>query len=395
MKRTWLWGALGAVALVPLGFGGWLMSLPPAPPAMDAAPISAGEEAATLAALKPTKRARPVIAVLGANGDTMTETTDYVMPYGILKRADVAEVLALSTGPGTVQLYPALKAEPDATTAAFDRQYPDGADYVIVPAMSRDDDPAVMAWLKAQAAKGAKIVSVCAGAKVTAAAGLLDHRRATTHWFYRTSLPKAHPAVQMVADRRFVVDRNVATTTGITASMPMMLTLVEAIGGRAKAEATARDLGVAAWDARHASAAFRFSRPFAATVAGNTLAVWGHETLGVPLSAGMDEVSLALVADAWSRTYRSKVTTFAAAAGPVTTRSGLRIRPDETAASWPPATRVAPEGRPAQALDAALAGIGGRYGAATANLVATQLEYPRRPGRDVRTVAAAEAGRAL
>ena len=49
--------------------------------------------------------------------------------------------MAVATEPGPVELYPALTVEPDATVAAFDARYPDGADYVIVPAMSRDDDP--------------------------------------------------------------------------------------------------------------------------------------------------------------------------------------------------------------------------------------------------------------
>lgn len=395
MNRRLLWGALAAPLLVAAGLGGWIATLPPAPPPMTAAQVPADETAATLAALKPVKRARPVVAVLGAGGDTMTETTDYVMPYGILRRADVADVLALSTEPGPLKLYPALAAEPDATTAEFDRRYPDGADYVVVPAMGRDDDPVVLAWLRAQSAKGAKVIGICAGAKVAAAAGLLDQRRATTHWFYRARLPKDHPGLTVVDDRRFVVDRNVATTTGISASMPMMLTLIEAIGGRAKAEAVAADLGVASWDARHASAAFRFSRPFATTVLGNSLAVWDRETLGAPLADGMDEVSLALAADAWSRTFRSRVVTYAPNEEPVTTRSGLRLRPERIAARWPAEERIGLAGRPAQVLDDTLARIAKRYGADTAGLVATQLEYPKRPGvgRSVRTLAAAKAAR--
>ena len=94
--------------------------------------------------------------------------------------------------------------------------------------------------------------------------------------------------------------------------MPMSLTLIEAIAGRDKAEAVARDLGLTSWDARHASGAFTFTRPFALTAIGNTL-VPNKEELGIGLTPGIDEVSLALVADAWSRTYRSRAMTFAAA----------------------------------------------------------------------------------
>ena len=103
-------------------------------------------------------------------------------------------------------LFPALKVEPDATIAQFDALHPEGADYVIVPAMSRDDDPTVIKWIKAQAAKDAIIIGVCAGAKVVANAGLLDGKRATTHWYYLEELLVRHPNIRYVADRRFVVD---------------------------------------------------------------------------------------------------------------------------------------------------------------------------------------------
>jgi putative intracellular protease/amidase len=278
-----------------------------------------------------------------------------------------------------VTLFPVLTVEPQATVADFDAQHPDGADYVIVPAMSRDDDPAALQWIRSQAAKGAIVVGVCAGAKVVASTGLLDGRRATTHWYYLKELRGKHPAIDYVADRRLVVDRGVATTTGITASMPMSLTLIEAIAGRDKAEAVGRDLGLAQWDARHDSAAFQFTRPFALTAIGNTLAFWNREQLGIELAPGVDEVSLALVADAWSRTYRSRAVTFAGTADAQQTRNGLRILPDQVAASWP-TERLLPAIaalQPAKALDQALHGIEARYGMPTADFVAMQLEYPR------------------
>ena len=306
-----------------------------------------------------------------------TETTDYLMPYGVLKRADVAEVMLLAPEAAPVQLYPALRVRPQATTDQFDALYPEGADYVIVPAMSRDDDPAVQGWIRAQAERGATIIGVCAGAMVVAETGLLDGRKATTHWFFVKRLRKGHPEVRYVRDRRLVTDGRVATTTGISASMPMALTLVEAIAGREKAEAVARSIGLDDWDARHRSADFRFNRPFATTVLSNVMAFWNRERLGLELTPGMDEVSLALTADAWSRTYRSKAATFAARE--VTTLNGVQVLPDEIAADWPGATRLAAVGRqaPMPTLGATLAGIEARYGERTGAVVAMQLELPR------------------
>ena len=375
--RLVLWCGLGAAALLATIGGAWIFTLPQAASFGATPSITKEERDATIAALHLPKRQRPLIAVIGINDST--ETTDYLMPYGILRRADVADVVALGTRPGPVTLFPVLTVEPQATVAEFDAQHPEGADYVIVPAMSRDDDPAALQWIKSQAAKGAIIVGVCAGAKVVGNTGLLDGKRATTHWYYLKELRDKHPAIHYVADRRLVVDGRVATTTGITASMPMSLTLIEAIAGRDKAEAVGRDLGLAQWDTRHDSGAFKFTRSFALTAIRNTMAFWNREQLGIELAPGVDEVSLALVADAWSRTYRSRAVTFAGTAGAQQTRSGMRIFAEQAAANWPAERRLpAIEGlQPAKALDNALYGIEARYGTRTADFVAMQLEYPR------------------
>ena len=375
--RRLLWGALGVVAL-PIAIGGaWILSLPT--PSSVAVPpaIAQDERDATIAALKPPKRQRPLIAIIGIND--ATETTDYLMPYGILTRADVADVMTLATAPGPMTLYPTLKVEPQATIAEFDAQHPDGADYVIVPAMSRDDDPVALQWIRSQSAKKAIIIGVCVGAKVVGEAGLLHGKRATTHWYSVKELRGKHPTMRYIEDRRLVVDDGVATTTGISASMPMSLTLIEAIAGRDKARAVGRDIGLPEWDTRHESDAFKFTRPFALTAIGNTAAFWAHERLGIELKEGVDEVSLALVTDAWSRTYRSQAVTFASTAGALQSRNGMRILPDEVATSWPAARRLPSVGdrKPAEALDDALQGIAARYGTRTTDFVAMQLEYPR------------------
>ena len=328
------WSGLGAVGLFGAVGGAWLLSLPPAPGHTAVPAIEPREADALLAALKPPKRRRPLIAIIGINN--ATELTDYVMPYGILQRSNVADVVLVATEPGPVKLYPALEVEPHSTIAEFDARHPDGADYVIVPAMSRDDDPAVACLAQEPGNHGRdRSSAICAGAKVVGEAGLLDGKQATTHWYFVKELRDKHPAVRYVPDRRFVVDQGVATTTGITASMPISLTLIEAIAGREQAEVVARDLGVTRWDAGHDSHAFQLTRPFALTAIGNTIAFWNRERLSVELTPGIDEVSLALVADAWSRTYRSRAVTVSRTDNVVQTRNGLRVIANHIAAKWP------------------------------------------------------------
>jgi hypothetical protein len=114
------------------------------------------------------------------------------------------------------------------------------------------------------------------------------------------------------------------------------------------------------------------------TVIGNKLAFWNRDKLAVELSPGVDEVSVALVADAWSRTYRSHAVTLADAPRAITTRNGIRIIPDESARPKADVLNAFTRRAPSQALDERLAGVESRYGASTRYVVAMQLEYPQK-----------------
>lgn len=331
--------------------------------------IGADETAKTLAALKPPKRARPVIAVVGANGGT--ETTDYLVPYGVLKRSGVADVFALGTKSGPVMLMPALTIMPDATVAAFVQRYPGGADYVIVPALHDPTDADVRDFIKGQRALGATIVSICDGTLVMANAGLLDGHRATGHWFKIDEVAMAHPTMSRVRDRRYVADRGIVTTTGISASVPVSLALVEAIGGHERAASVAQEIGARGWSAEHDSGAFHLIRDDVWMILGNMLVgLLNRETIGVRVTDGADVIAAAFMADSYGRTFRSRAAVLGSA--PVWTAEGLQILPD--AGVTPDAVVDLPKNQPAYALDTALAGIKARYGDTTAAFVRVQLE---------------------
>ena len=349
-----------------------------------AAAVEDSEHARSIEAMRPPKRARPVIAILALN--EATEVTDLLVPYGVLQRADVADVTVVAERAAPVPLHPfsalgrgteLLRIEPQLTARAFDERYPDGADYVVVPAMEPRNNQFVMDWIVAQQRKGAKIFSVCAGSLTLAAAGLLDGRRATTHWAYIRDLQKAHPTMQWVQDRRYVADNGVTTSTGISASIPVMVALVEAIAGRPKAEQLAADLGVAHWDARHRTSAFELTMERQRTFMRNWLSFWRHQTFGIPVSEGVDELALGLTVDAYSRTALSTAVTVGSGEA-VRSRYGLMIRP-------PPSTKAVtvdhmlPPPRPdapAQAIERELAHIAARFDRPTADIVALVMEYP-------------------
>jgi transcriptional regulator GlxA family with amidase domain len=103
-------------------------------------------------------------------------------------------------------------------------------------------DARLLHWLQRMAPRVRRLGSVCTGAFVLAAAGLLDGRRATTHWNYCTQLARAYPQIEVDPDCIFIRDGSIFTAAGVTAGMDLALALVEEDLGRAIALAVARYL---------------------------------------------------------------------------------------------------------------------------------------------------------
>jgi transcriptional regulator GlxA family with amidase domain len=102
-------------------------------------------------------------------------------------------------------------------------------------------DERVLAWIRSMSARVGRLGSVCNGALVLAASGLLDGRRATTHWAYLKELD-ARGRHEICGDAIYVRDGNVYTSAGVTAGMDMALAMVEEDWGRQVALAVAREL---------------------------------------------------------------------------------------------------------------------------------------------------------
>jgi transcriptional regulator GlxA family with amidase domain len=142
-----------------------------------------------------------------------------------------------------------------ATTSGFDVVATQGlealraADTVVVPGFAPHGVPperAVRDALRRAHARGARIASVCTGAFALAAAGLLDGRRATTHWQHADELAARWPRVTVLPDVLYVHDDpQVATSAGVAAGIDLCLHLVRVDHGAAVANAIARRIVVA------------------------------------------------------------------------------------------------------------------------------------------------------
>lgn len=346
---------------------------------------SAAEVPATPERISPYQaradRDRPLIAVVGENSGT--ELTDFVIPYAVLSRSGMADVLSVATQPGILKLRPAVQVQPQATTAGFDELHPAGADYVIVPAVNKSDDVVLLAWITAQAAKGATIVSICDGALVVANTGLMRGHRATGHWATQERREKSYPDTRWETNTRYVADRAIVSSAGISASIPTAFALVEAIAGHDKAAELAKEMGVDDWGSQHDSDAFHFGPRSYAMYGAAIVSGWFHKTesVGIPVAQGVDEIALALTADVYSRTYRGvHAYTVAPSNNPVQTLGGLTLIPDRVLGGDSAPDRMLPPFASAssmQVLEMALTRVASEYGWAAAASAAYDLEYTR------------------
>jgi transcriptional regulator GlxA family with amidase domain len=135
-----------------------------------------------------------------------------------------------------------------ASTHTFD-QVGDSLDTLIVVGGYTDveaacDNRPLVEWVRSMAPRARRVASVCTGAFVLAAAGLINHRRVTTHWMFSELLEKAFPLVKVDPHRIFARDGNIYSSGGITAGIDLALALVEEDVGPAVTLAVARTLVV-------------------------------------------------------------------------------------------------------------------------------------------------------
>jgi transcriptional regulator GlxA family with amidase domain len=172
--------------------------------------------------------------------------------FSLLRReleADTGyEVVLASATMDPVRTSAGVRVLPDATFEEVARR---SIDTLIVPGSVELDgakrvraiaDPVVVEWVRRLAGRTRRVASVCVGAHVLAAAGLLEGRRATTHWSTAAQLAAEHPEVEVDADPIFIRDGDIWTGAGLTACLDLSLALVADDFGEELALKVARQL---------------------------------------------------------------------------------------------------------------------------------------------------------
>lgn len=160
------------------------------------------------------------------------------------------------------------------------------ADTVLVPGHDLDPaiEPVVTEALRAAHDRGSRIISICTGAAVLAAAGLLDHRPAASHWFYGARLRELFPRVRWDFDVLFVDDGDVLTSAGVGAGIDLCLHVIRTDHGAEVANRAARRCVVPPF--REGGQAQYIERPVPRAVEGGTggTRAWALDRLGEPVS---------------------------------------------------------------------------------------------------------------
>jgi transcriptional regulator GlxA family with amidase domain len=190
-----------------------------------------------------------------------------------------AQAFGLAARPGGEPLYEFSTCSPGGaevrTTSGFGVSPRSGlgalrrAETIVVPAYAAVLDPPpeeALAALRAAGRRGARVLSVCSGAFALAHAGLLDGRRAATHWAWAEELARRFPAVEVDADALYVDEGEVMTSAGLSAGIDLSLHVIRKDFGAAAGERVARHM-VAAPHREGGQA--QFARPAAAASAGS------------------------------------------------------------------------------------------------------------------------------
>jgi transcriptional regulator GlxA family with amidase domain len=181
------------------------------------------------------------------------------------------------------------------------------------------ENPALVDWVRQRASKARRVASICTGAFLLGAAGLLDGRRVVTHWKFCDRLAELYPSARVEPDPIFICDDPIWTSAGVTAGIDLALALVEQDLGRSVALAIARYLVVFL---KRPGGQAQFSATLALQTADDKFGAlhgWVNDHLG-------DELSLSVLAQQAGMSERSFSRHYAEATGQTPARAIERLR---------------------------------------------------------------------
>ena len=282
-------------------------------------------------------RSKPTAVILVSNEGT--EPTDLLVPYEVFSASDrfnvytVAPKRQISPLLGGVDIIPHFSFEElDATLAS-------GPDLIIIPAVHNPKNPALVQWIIEHNTENTVILSICEGARLLAATGLLENHQATTHSRAIASLKKQYPNTDWVKGVQYLEDGNIITSPGVvTGAMNGSLYTLSRFAG----EKTAKDVANQLHYPLTESTKFEpTSLTLSDTVWLLTAAYgWRKQTIGVFVDDGIGEIDLTSVLDTYPRSFAARVTSVASERKIFRSRHGLALVPRNDFTAPPQLDRI-------------------------------------------------------
>jgi putative intracellular protease/amidase len=313
-----------------------------------------------------------VAVVAGASG---SEITDLLAPYEVFASSPAFFVYTVAAVRAPVTLFHGPSLLPDHTLAEVETSADLAPDVVVIPAVGDPTGPGealLRGWVGRQRDRGAQILGVCSGSELLAASGMLDGRRATSHWWGIDSLRVGYPRVSWVRGQRYVQDGSVTTTAGVTSGISGALRLVEQLAGAAEAKRVGEAVAYPGWSVEGPTR-IPVNRWGAADLAMdlNFAFPWLRPTVGVRVADGVGEIDLAATFDATASSGWAAAVPIQAQPI-ITTRHGAVLLASTTVATAGLDRIVAP----AAGFGVVLREIARHSDRATASAAAKYLEYP-------------------
>ncbi|KUJ41751.1 AraC family transcriptional regulator [Streptomyces albus subsp. albus] len=252
-----------------------------------------------------------VVAVLAPDGVSAFDLAIPCQVFGLARRPDGGRAYDVRVCAERSAVVTAGELEPFRISSRFGMDDAHGADTVIVPGGDADQTPRprTVRLLRELASDGARIASICTGAFVLARAGLLDGRRATTHWRFADRLAHRFPDIEVDPSVLFVDEGEILTSAGIAAGLDLCLHMVRCDHGAAVAADVARMIVMAPQRAGGQAQFMEHPDPGADPENLGATLQWMRENLHRPLTVADIAARATLSTRSLSRHFRAQTGT--------------------------------------------------------------------------------------
>lgn len=281
----------------------------------------------------PYDQDKPTVVVLASNNGT--EITDLLAPYAVFAAAEAFNVYtAAPERTFTPFMWGGVDFVPHYSFAEMDSLLQKQPDVIVIPFIKDPDNAEIIDYIRTHAGPNTVVVSICGGAYVLAATGLVDDGKVTTHTGVFPLIAERYPQIELVHGVRWTDNGKTITSAGITAGIDASLHTIDRLVGRAAALETAARLHYPHTQFLDDPAYVLPGIGAAGLIMGYNIGFApGRPKVGVYLPEGVDEMDLTATLDTYGRSFAATVHTFAAERTVIRSRFGLNLVPRDSAAT--------------------------------------------------------------